>query len=202
MEIHQDNLGNVEGPALHPAELEAAPVNGAAFLFLGMPSIVTTATACDAGFISSLQAKNSNALGFLTRRAIDAYIADDAVTIILNEVEPVGYLISRRIKRWPKSTTLRRVTQIVVAGEHRCKGFGYGLLSTLISIARSDRTPAIEARCRDELMANDFWRRNGFRLIDRDLRNNARKQAINVWRLPLTKQIPSWVAFSAKSRES
>ena len=201
MKNRRENLGNVEGPALHPAGMEAAPANGAAFLFLGIPSIVTTATQSDADFVSSLQAKNSNALGFLTRRAIDAYIADDAVTVILNEVEPVGYLISRRIQRWPRSTTLRRVTQIVVAAEHRCKGFGYGLLSSLISIARSDRTPALEARCRDELMANDFWRRNGFKLIDRDLRQNARRQAINIWRLPLTKQIPSWVAFSNQTRE-
>jgi GNAT superfamily N-acetyltransferase len=150
---------------------------------------VTLATTAQLSFLLDLQKKFSNQLGFLPRQAIQEYVDTRRVLIARENGEPAGYLLApRRLASLPHVVPL---VQTAIAFDAQRRGLGLLLVDVVTAWAISDGRSMLQAWCRADLTANDFWRSAGFFPVAQRRTPNARRQPLILWRRPLTAILPT-----------
>jgi N-acetylglutamate synthase-like GNAT family acetyltransferase len=151
---------------------------------------ITIAKARDLKFIVHLQQKFSNQLGFLPVQALIEYVDNGWVGVAHENGEPCGYVLGRPAYKY--QPLLRPITQTAVAMDAQRRKHGLALLDRLHLRAIAAGQQAMQATCRADLEANDFWSAAGFEPICELTPDNARQQPLIVWRKLLARCKPDW----------
>lgn len=172
---------------VHPVtpEAPAAPSPGLSF-----PSKVLIARPEHAKFVSHLQKKFSNCLGFLPTAALQWYIEQKRVGIAFENDEPAGYVLGRTHYRY--QPLMRPITQAAVAFDAQKRHHGLTLVDRVCQQAIAAKQLVVQACCAADLEANEFWRIAGFEAVDLLEPDNARGRGIIVWRKSLHSRAPDW----------
>lgn len=153
---------------------------------------IRLASLADLSYVTSLQRKFSNQLGFLPTRALEEYLEARQVTLTTENNDPAGYLIARTsLKSRPE---LASITHACVQMDAQRRSHGLAAVSHFIAIAKLQGAIGVQACCRLDLDANEFWKAAGFKAICFLTPDNARRQPLICWRLPLVKKLPLWFA--------
>jgi GNAT superfamily N-acetyltransferase len=154
----------------------------------------TPADPTDIDFIDGLRRRDSSALGFLTRRAIDAKVRSGLVRVARRGEVPVGFVLHGSLAG-PEV----RVFQLAVAPAERGLGIGRLLVEELLRVAHKAGAAGVSLRCREALAANRFWHANGFKLHDLEQCSGS---ALYVWirRLPDTTPPRDCPSFTFSTR--
>jgi len=134
------------------------------------------ATHADMKFISNLQRKWSNEVGFLPWSAHRRYIDAQCVLIATINGQPAGFcnmIISLK--------GLLRLPQIAISHEVLRQGIGSRLMQSLNKIAAEHGCAAIRLTTREDLAANEFWPTTGFYVSLTTYPANARRQPLIEW---------------------
>ena len=154
--------------------------------------MVRPATLADLTFVRDLQRTYSNQLGFLRYTAIFEHYANGHISVLAIDRQPHAYLIGTLPPDPTK--TCAKVLQIATAPKSQHWLAGTMLLNHFTAEARHHGCTGIQAMCREDLSANEFWKKNKFIEICRTDPKNARKKMMICWRLPLVKKLPLWFA--------
>jgi len=152
---------------------------------------IRPATVDDLRFVDHLQAAHSNKLGFLPRMALEWYLENNCVTTIDENDTPAGYLLGRKKFRWQPQ--LRPITQAAVCMDAMRRHLGLSLVGKVVQEASLAGQLGVQAMCRADLEACDFWRAAGFVEIGRYSPANARRQDMICYRRILTTTPPEWM---------
>ena len=155
-----------------------------------MKTTIRYARLSDYTWIQRMQRIFSNQIGFLSAAALKNYIEQKNVMIADRENIPVGYLLGRLSLSWQPD--LAQVIQIAVHPDYAGAHVATQLLATLVKLSQDNKRVGVQAICREDLAANEFWKARGFKHICFLTPNNARKKALIVWRLPLASKLPLW----------
>ena len=143
-------------------------------------------------YIESLQAKNSDALGFLPRSAFERYKDDGQLFLGLLNGEPCGYVLAGSGFRG-----VLRLWQVCIQYDVRRRLYGAMLVAAVDKYGEDLGCIRSEVHCASDLTANDFWASVGYVLIETHAAGRARKHRrhINIWSKPLFPVIPatSWI---------
>jgi hypothetical protein len=153
------------------------------------PSIILAKTE-HMKFVSALQKKFSNALGYLPTAALQWYVEQKRVGIAFENGEPAGYVLGRTHYKY--QPLMRPITQAAVAMDAQRRHHGLGLVARVCEQAQATRQLAVQACCAADLDANEFWMVAGFVAVDVLKPDNARGREIIVWRKSLTARAPDW----------
>lgn len=148
------------------------------------PPAVRIATAADASFVCDLQRRFSNELGFLPHMAVDWYIDNGRVLLRQLNGQHAGYLLGRshlRCQPW-----VAPLTQTAISFDAQLRDLGRGLVEHAAVTAAADGRSILQAWCRVDLDANEFWRAMGFTAVGIRRPDNQRQQPLLLWRRPLT----------------
>jgi|TARA_R100000655_G_scaffold86602_3_gene126670 ribosomal protein S18 acetylase RimI-like enzyme len=128
-------------------------------------------------YAENLQRKNSDALGFIPRSALQRYEHNNQIIIETEGGDECGFLIYG--KRWPDMT----IAQACIDYDVRRQKHGMNLVDQLITIAKK-RHESITLRCRENLDANRFWKASGFNLIGsvQGGSHAGTSRMINIWK--------------------
>jgi N-acetylglutamate synthase-like GNAT family acetyltransferase len=144
----------------------------------------------DLKFLSHLQKKYSNELGFLPTAALQWYVEQQRVGVVLENNEPAGYVLGRTHYKY--QPLMRPITQTAIAFDARRRHLGMALIQRVEQHARDERQMAMQAICAENLDANDFWLALGFEHVTTFGGQNTRGRALHVWRKCVTKTRPDW----------
>jgi hypothetical protein len=131
-------------------------------------------------------------LGFLSTAALAAKIERGHVTIAETTTGLAGYAITSNALRW--QPLLRSITQIAIVPGQQRRHTAAALIAQQVAAANADSQVGIQAICRADLDANQFWKCLHFVPICYLTPDTARRQPLIVWRLPLVTEIPLWFA--------
>jgi len=145
--------------------------------------LLRTAVASDLTFVTSLQRKFSNQLGFLPTTAVDELIGKSRVLLGLENGEPAGYLIARPRLRCQPATA--PIVQAAVCMDLRRRSLGMRMVEAVCQDAWVDGRSVVQCWCREDLEACDFWAACGFQPIADRHPNNARNKRMILYRRPL-----------------
>lgn len=153
---------------------------------------IRTATPADLSYVKSLARRFSNQIGFLPEAALLQYLESQKIKIALDNGDPVGYLLGNNHLRW--QPLLRPITQAAVQFDAQRRHHGQSLLTRTTLEAIAAGQVGLQACCREDLDANEFWRSQGFVAICYLTPTTARQHPIICWRKPLVKKLPLWFA--------
>lgn len=128
--------------------------------------------------IKKLASRNSDALGFVLRSALQLAISEGRVVVAEIDNRVVGFQEYYH-RKGDRQTTLYHKC---VAAEYRRQGIGKALVDAVVTEARNMGRTHIVLKCPEDLPANEFHRRYGFKLMSKE---NGRRRRLNVWRLNL-----------------
>jgi hypothetical protein len=151
---------------------------------------ITIATPADLKFLVHLQQKFSNAVGFLPVQALIEYVDKKLVGVAHENGQPCGYVLGRPAYRY--QPLLRPITQAAVAMDAQRRRHGLALIDRMHNRAYQAGQVAMQAICRVDLEANDFWAAAGFEPIVELDRANARGEKLIVWRKLIGRCRPDW----------
>lgn len=151
---------------------------------------IKLATPNDLKYITDLQKKFSNQLGFLTSAALMWHLENKTCGLAIENGEPAGYVLGRESYKYNR--LIRPITQAAVQFDAQRRQHGMNLVNRVIERARHAGQLAVQAKCAADIEANDFWCALGFHAIHVITPTNARERTIIVWRKPTTDQIPTW----------
>lgn len=145
-------------------------------------------------YVVSLQAKNSNELGFLPRVVFERVADAGRLFLGLLNGEPCGYILVGSgwqgvLRRW----------QVCIQYDVRRRLYGAMLVEAAEQYGESVGCTQSLVRCASDLEANQFWQSIGYRLAGHEESGVARKSRrphINIWTKELS---PAWVATSWKN---
>ena len=137
-------------------------------------------------YAENLQRKNSDALGFLPRIALQRYEDDNQIIIETEGGDECGFLIYG--KQWPDMT----IAQACIDYDVRRQKHGIKLVNQLTSIANK-RHESIILRCRENLDANRFWNAAGFNLVGsvQGGSHAGTSRMINIWQYNIKQPMQS-----------
>lgn len=87
---------------------------------------------------------------------------------------------------------MRPITQAAIAFDAQRRHNGLALIASEAAAAREAGQVALQAMCRSDLDANDFWNAAGFEKIGEYDPKNARKKTMICWRRRLITAVPTW----------
>jgi N-acetylglutamate synthase-like GNAT family acetyltransferase len=151
---------------------------------------IRTATSQDLAFIDDLQKKHAKAVAFRPRIALENYTNAGAITLALENDEPAGYLLANPQLRYQPE--ICPIFQAAVAMDAQRRHHGIALLATVAQAAKAAGKLVIQANCREELEANEFWNAAGFEPIAKIFHFAHRQRWLICWRLQLTTKRPTW----------
>ncbi len=134
---------------------------------------IVCATPADLAYVVDLQKRNSEAIGFLSRVALQEKIERKQVHLALENDAPAGFLHHGSLAR-PEV----RIFQAAIQYDARRRHHGMMLVQDLIDRATKAGAQGISLRCLDYLDANDFWTVAGFEHIGTE---PGGKGLLNVW---------------------
>jgi N-acetylglutamate synthase-like GNAT family acetyltransferase len=152
--------------------------------------IVRTASIEDLKFVIALQKKFSNQLGFVPRQGLEWYLQAGRVSFVFENDCPAGYILGRDSFRW--CIAMRPITQAAIAFDAQRRRHGLALVAAEETAAREAGQVALQAMCRSDLEANDFWIAAGFEEIGRYNPKTARRKTMICWRKRLITAVPTW----------
>lgn len=142
------------------------------------------ATTADTSFVLALQKRFSNQLGFLPRAAIEWYVTNGRVQICQDNGQHAGYLLGRPTLRCLPN--VQPLTQTAVDMTAQRRGLGLLLIEHAAAEAHAAGRSLLQAWCRVDLEANEFWRAAGFTAVGIRRPTNARAQPLILWRRPVS----------------
>lgn len=134
---------------------------------------VTRATPADLAYVVHLQKRNTDALGFLPRVALEEKIRLGRVWLARENDEPAGFLHHGTL-----ATPEVRVFQAAIQYDARRRHLGLSLVGDLLARATAAGARGVSLRCLSFLDANTFWRQAGFTLMTSE---PGAKGTLNVW---------------------
>lgn len=140
----------------------------------------------------SLQAQNSNALGFLPACVFERGAEAGQLFLGLLNGEPCGYILAGS----GYQGVLRR-SQVCIQYDARRRLYGAMLVQTVEDYGESLGCWRSEVRCASELEANEFWASVGYTLVGAEPCGESRRRYrshINIWHKALnpTKVVTKW----------
>lgn len=156
----------------------------------GPHSFIREAKATDLQFILHLSNRFRNQLGFLPKAALEYYASHSLAKIGEENDDSAGYLLGRASMRWNRQ--VRPITHAAVDMSAQRRHLGLALVQALALEASASGKTALQAMCRADLEANDFWLAAGFERIAEYAPGNARKQPMICWRKKLIEKVPQW----------
>ena len=147
-------------------------------------SEIRTATPADFAFVRSLQARNSNAVGFVPIEGVRNYLAAGCITITRENDDQAGYLLAR--PRVAGAPFIRPIVQAAVCFDARRRRHALSLVDDLARAAFISGQLLLQCWCREELEANDFWQAAGFIAVARRHQGAKRGRPCILWRRPLS----------------
>lgn len=175
-----------ESPVLPPRTEPLRGPSGA----VSLSRRIVIARALDLKFLTSLQAKFSNDLGFLPTAALKWYIENKRVGLGTENGEPAGYVLGRTHFKF--QPLMRPITQACVAMDAQRRQLGMQLVGRVIAQAHDAGQLAVQAICAEDLEANAFWRALDFTTVAILEPDNCRGRKLVVWRRPLRDTMPDW----------
>lgn len=145
-------------------------------------------------YVLALQAKNSDALGFLPRRVFEQAVDANRLFLGLLNGEPCGYILAGS-----GFQGAMRCVQVAIQYDVRRRLYGAMLVSAVEGRGELLGCTSNILRCGSELEANAFWQGLGYVLTGTEESGEARKHRrthLNVWRKTLA---PEWIATSWKN---
>ncbi|HXG20703.1 MAG TPA: N-acetyltransferase [Methylomirabilota bacterium] len=128
--------------------------------------------------IKKLAARNSDALGFVLRPALEQAILEGRLVVAEMGNRILGFQEYYHRKRDRQTTLYHKC----VAAEFRGHGIGKALVDAVVAEAQNMGRTHLLLKCPEDLPANEFHRRYGFKLVAKE---NGRRRRLNVWRLNL-----------------
>lgn len=179
-------------PQANTAPTTTPPASPSASLAatLARPPLIRRARPQDAKFLSHLQKTFSNELGFLPTAALQWYIEQQRVGVVLENGDPAGYVLGRPAYKYQPD--MRPITQTAVAMDAQRRHLGLALIARVCQHAVDARQLAVQAICAGDLIANEFWYSAGFESVALLTPGNARRRTLIVWRKQLTHVRPTW----------
>lgn len=116
-------------------------------------------------YVDSLQRRENQSVGFLTRTALAEYHARTQIVLASENNDPCGYMIfydGRNGNRPVNHPAAIRLRQIAIDDRVRRIYHATGLISRLIYHAQANLFQRIELWCATDLDAMKFWRAIGF----------------------------------------
>ena len=138
---------------------------------------VTLATTHDLNFVTDLATKHADAVGFLTRTALDAYVRRQRVTIAHENGDPCGYFLTGA------DASSIRIFQAAVHQDAQGLRHGIDLLGGVIIRAAAIGASRITLHCRDGLASNGFWSACGFESRGLIFGGGSRRRLVHSWAL-------------------
>lgn len=154
------------------------------------PTPIRPATLADLRFVTHVQKRFTDQLGFLPTPALEWYLANNGVTIANENDTAAGYLLGRPRLRW--QPLMRPIYQAAVLMDAQRRHHGLQLLAVVEAAAIAAGQIALQANCAAGLDANEFWAAAGFKPIAHLTPANVRGRDVICWRKPLTRSIPPW----------
>lgn len=191
----QPILSTASGESPGPLETSAEP--GASSRARAISPKIIVAGACHLRFLTHLQKKFSNALGFLPTTALYWYLQNKRVGLAHENDEPAGYVLGRT--HFKTQPLMRPITQAAVAMDAQRRHIGMALIERVCIHAQQSNQLAVQAVCAEDLDANSFWRALEFQTIAIIDPNNARGRRLVVWRKLLTDVEPDWFRLPPKT---
>jgi N-acetylglutamate synthase-like GNAT family acetyltransferase len=147
------------------------------------PTAMRIARPADLNFVAALQKKFAAALGFLPLQALAAYIDIGRVTLAQENGDAAGYLLGRtHLKCQPHVMPL---VQTAICMDAQRREHGRSLVEAAAAEATLHGRSILQAWCRVDLEANEFWRCCGFEPIAIRRPETARGLPLILWRRPL-----------------
>ena len=157
------------------------------------PGAVRRATPADLAYVVGLQKRNTEALGFIPRVALEQKIALGRIWLARENGEPAGFLHHGTL-----ATPEVRLFQAAIQYDARRRHLGLALVGDLVARAAAAGAAGVSLRCLSFLDANDFWRQAGFTLHAAEPGANG---TLNVWTRRLRPDEPqSTSPFAFRSR--
>lgn len=185
---HTTNFGTMSGsspvPLPNPAGPATSPPGRA------IQPLIRLARPQDLKYLSSLQKRFSNELGFLPTQALQWYVEHQRVGVVTENGDPAGYVLGRTHFKY--QPLLRPITQTAIQMDAQRRHLGLALVNRICKQAIDARQLAVQAICAEDLDANDFWAVAGFVPIGEQTHHNARGRNLIVWRKQLTSTLPAW----------
>ena len=130
-------------------------------------------------YVSDLMRKNYEAVGFIPKPRVEAYLQKNQVLFQTENDDPCGYLIFGN--GWP---TLK-VYQCCIQYDARRLEHATNLVKRLITEAYDRWCTSISLWCADDLEANSFWGSSGFVFQGQREGGRARGRKHNLWVMKL-----------------
>jgi len=134
-------------------------------------------------YVSSLMAKNYEAVGFIPEPRLEHYFQRGQVLLQTENDDPCGYLVFGN--GWPRL----RVYQCCVQIDARRLDHATELIRRLVNEAYRRHCTSISLWCADDLAANAFWKAAGFEFVGQRDNHNRRGRKHNGWLLRLPNSI-------------
>jgi N-acetylglutamate synthase-like GNAT family acetyltransferase len=147
------------------------------------PHLIRRATEDDDRYIISLAKRNTDALGFLPRPALDYYTLQGGVLIGEENADEAGFVVRRKVLSI--DTRCSAILQACVQLDARRRALGLALVAQAAADAAAEGRSILQCWCAADLEANDFWRAAGFKAITTRPGGRARSRTHVLWRLPL-----------------
>jgi len=155
---------------------------------------IKVAIQADMSFVSSLQKKFSNQLGFLPTMALENYIGMGAVRLAYENDCPAGYILTRGYLRF--DPRICPVTQAAICYDAQRQAAGRELVTRIELEAIGRNQDCLQCWCAEDIEAVNFWAGFGFqRIMDRDPKNARGRRMIlfrkrisdrpfDMWKIP------------------
>lgn len=155
-----------------------------------LPFDIRRSISSDVQYLSHLQAKFSNQLGFLPKPALECYAGNGWASIGTENGSEAGYILGRPQYRW--QPLMSPITQAAVAMDAQRRGLGLALVSQWVARATIAGKHAVQCICANDIEAMSFWPAAGFTAICEIDPANARGRKMTVWRRSLLDLPPTW----------
>lgn len=117
----------------------------------------------DLNFVLDLTKKNSNALGFIPREAVEWYIANHLVNLVDENGDAAGFILAKH--RQPDAPGMTSIHQACICYDARRRSAGLALVNRVKAIGAAQCNGLMQLWCRGELDANEFWKAAGFEAV-------------------------------------
>jgi GNAT superfamily N-acetyltransferase len=145
-------------------------------------------------YVESLQAENSDALGFLPKMVFEHRAEAGQLFLGLLDGEPCGYILVGT-----GFQGVMRCVQVAIQYDVRRRLYGAMLVAAVEQYGEDRGCSRISLRCGSDLPTNEFWQSLGYMLDAMEESGAARRHrrnCINVWSKPL---FPAIVATAWKN---
>lgn len=141
-------------------------------------------------YVRHLSNKFRSQLGFIPNAGLDAYCANGWALIGHENGDPAGYILGRPSLRW--MPRMRSVIHAAVQMDAQRRQLGLEMLKVYEHNSRANGIRYMQAMCRYDLDANEFWLAAGYEKIAQLSVCNAKKQPMICWRKTLDGTHPMW----------